>query len=233
MSMVRCIRVSLIAVCALLALGLRDNGPRAQTGDAAKSLIGTWEISNADRDKTCTITFKGDAAGTAFKLELDKACVPNLPMMKDVSLWKIGPEDAVQLLDARGRILVEFTEVENNMYNTERPNEGVFFLQPPGQAGPPARTVEEMMGDWNIVRGNKPICGVTLSNTPTGLDYVLKVKPGCDAFVTRFGPAAWAMDRSELLLKSPRGINWRFEEGDDNKWQRVPESADPLLLVRP
>jgi len=226
-------RVSLIAAGALLALCLcRDAS--AQTSDAVKALIGTWEISNADRDKTCTITFKGDAAGSAFKLELDKACVPNLPMMKDVTLWKIGQDDSVQLLDTRGRMLVEFTEVENNMYNTQRPNEGVFFLQPPGQAGPPARTVEEMMGDWNIVRAaNKPICGVTLLNTPTGLDYVLKVKPGCDAFVTRFGPTAWAMDRGELLLKSPRGINWRFAEGDDNKWQRVPESADPLILVRP
>jgi hypothetical protein len=41
------------------------------------------------------------------------------------------------------------------------------------------------------------------------------------------------MDRGELLLKSPQGRTWRFAEGDDNKWQRVPETADPVMLVRP
>ena len=25
--------------------------------DAAKAMVGTWELSNADRDRTCNITF--------------------------------------------------------------------------------------------------------------------------------------------------------------------------------
>ncbi len=60
----------------------------------------------------------------------------------------------------------------------------------------------------------------------------LKVKPGCDALVTRFDPAGWRMDEGELVLLSPRGQTWQFEENDANTWQRVPESADPILLVR-
>jgi len=227
-------RIPLIALASLLLLCESDGQVRGQTSDAVNAMLGTWEISNADRDRTCSVTFKADAAGGAFKLELDKTCATNLPMMKDVALWKVGSDDSVQLLDAKGRTLVEFTEVENGMYNTERPNEGVFFLQTPGSAGPPERTADQMIGDWNIVRGtNKSICGLTLSNTPANLDYVLIVKPGCDALVTRFGPTTWQMDHGELLLKSPRGLNWRFEEEDDNKWQRVPESPDPLMLVRP
>jgi hypothetical protein len=228
-------RVQLGAIVGLLALALSLGAARAEPSEAAKALVGTWEISNADRDKTCTITFKADAgAGDTFKLDLDTACVPNLPMLKNVTLWTIGPGDTVQLLDARGRVLVEFSELENRMYNTERPNEGVFFMQPPGQAGPPERSAEQMMGDWNIVRGaNKPICALTLTGTPANLDYVLVIKPGCDPLITRFGPTAWAMDRGELLLKSPRGLNWRFEAEDDNRWQRVPETPDPVILVRP
>ena len=227
-------RCGVLVIAGLLALRAAIGEVRAEPGDVAKAMVGTWEISNADRDKICTITFKADPAGSAFKLDLDEACIPNLPMMKGVALWKISADDAVQLLDARGRTLVEFNELENRMYNTERPNEGVFFMQPPGQAGPPERSAEQLMGDWNIVRGaNKPICGLTLSGTPANLDYVLIVKPGCDQLITRFGPTAWQMDRGELLLKSPRGLNWRFEAEDDNKWQRVPESADPIFLVRP
>jgi hypothetical protein len=227
-------RFHLITLVSVLLLSVSASEVRAQNSDAVNAMVGTWEISNADRDKTCSVTFKADADGGAFKLELEKACTTNLPMMKGVVLWKLGSDDSVQLLDAKGRTLVEFSEVENGMYNTERPNEGVFFMQTPGSAGPPARTADQMTGDWNIVRGNnKPICVLTLSNAPANLDYVLIVKPGCDALVTRFGPTTWQMDRGELLLKSPRGLNWRFEEEDDNKWQRVPEGADPLMLVRP
>jgi hypothetical protein len=60
----------------------------------------------------------------------------------------------------------------------------------------------------------------------------LKVKPGCDAFVVRFGPVSWRVDRGELVLVSARGQTWRFEEGDLNTWTRVPESTDPVILLR-
>ena len=50
--------------------------------------------------------------------------------------------------------------------------------------------------------------------------------------VTRFGPTSWRIDQGDLVLLSARGQTWRFEENDANTWQRVPESADPVLLVR-
>ena len=60
----------------------------------------------------------------------------------------------------------------------------------------------------------------------------MKLKPGCDSFVTRFGPTSWRMNQGELVLLSARGQTWRFEENDVNTWQRVPETDDPVLLVR-
>jgi hypothetical protein len=60
----------------------------------------------------------------------------------------------------------------------------------------------------------------------------LRLKAGCDALVTRFNPNAWRMDQGELVLLSARGQTWQFEENDTNTWQRVPESADPILLLR-
>jgi hypothetical protein len=228
-------RIAAIAVTMLIAVCAAAGTAHAEISDAAKPLVGDWEISNADHDKTCIVTFKADAIGSAYKVDFDKACVPNLPMLKDVASWNVGANDTVQLFDGKGRTAVEFSLVENGMYNTERPGEGVFFLQAPGTAPAPAHTADEMVGDWTITRGdNKPLCALTLSNTPVGPDaFALAVKPGCDAFVTRFGPTTWGMDRGELLLKSPRGINWRFEQNDDDKWQRVPETPDPVLLVRP
>ena len=81
-----------------------------------------------------------------------------------------------------------------------------------GVCDPPARTADDVAGDWAVVHGGtKPVCVLSLLNTTTALDdLVLKVNPGCDAFITRFGPTTWQMDRGELLLKSPRGLTWRF-----------------------
>jgi hypothetical protein len=50
--------------------------------------------------------------------------------------------------------------------------------------------------------------------------------------VTRFAPVVWRIKQGELVLLSQRGESWRFEENDANTWQRVPETPDPILLVR-
>jgi hypothetical protein len=202
--------------------------------DAARALVGAWEISNADRDRTCAVVFKGDPAPGGLKLEFDRGCATVFPVTRDVTAWTIAANEAVRLLDARGRTLLEFTEVESGMYEGERPGEGLYFLQNVAAAGPAWRTADQMFGDWALVRGaGRPICTLTLSNAAAGQDtYVTRVKPGCDAVVTRFGPTTWRMDRGELVLASPRGQTWRFEEGDDVTWRRVPETADGLTLVR-
>ena len=91
-----------------------------------------------------------------------------------------------------------------------------------------------MFGDWALARAGKPICTMTLVNTPAGDEYyALKLKPGCDAQVNRFAPNAWQMDRGELVLKNARSQTWRFAEGDGATWTRVPEGPQPLTLVRP
>ena len=45
-------------------------------------------------------------------------------------------------------------------------------------------------------------------------------------------PATWQIERGELVLKPAKGQPWRFEEQDATTWQRVPATADPVLLVR-
>jgi hypothetical protein len=101
-------------------------------------------------------------------------------------------------------------------------------------AAAPVRSADDMVGDWAIARGTgKPVCVLTLANNPATADALaLKIKPGCDALVTRFGPTAWRIDQGDLVLLSARGQIWRFEENDANTWLRVPETADPVLLVR-
>jgi hypothetical protein len=211
-------------------------GPAAAQAqqDAIKNILGAWEISNSDRDRICPLVLKPDPVPGGLKLELDKACATAFPIMREVVAWTLS-NDLLLLVDARNRTLLQFSEVENGMYEGERPGEGLYFMQSAAAAGPPPRTADQMTGEWAIVRGeNKTICALTLTGTAiVGQDsYALRVKQPCDAVVTRFNPGSWRMDLGELVLFGRGESTWRFEEDDATTWRRVPEGADPILLVR-
>jgi hypothetical protein len=206
----------------------------AQTpSDAVKAIAGEWEISNADREKACNLTLKTDPAKGGFKVEFDKSCAGVFPATKDVEAWGLVKDD-LRLLDARGRAVFEFTEVESGIYEAER-KEGLYFLQSlASAAAPPARTAEDMFGEWVVARAGKPVCTLSLTNSGAGgeMGYALRVQPGCDVAVTRLNPVNWRMDRGEVVLSSTNGQSLRFEEAEPNKWQRVPESAEGLTMSR-
>jgi Protease inhibitor Inh len=230
------IRHSLIVVLGLIG-GIASAHAQAPLSDEAKAMAeGTWEFSNADRDKRCMLTFRTDPAATGMRLEFDKGCPTLFPFIKEIVGWSRGQSDFLRLLDAKGQSVLEFSEVESRIFEAPRPGEGILFIQASSAVGPPPKEADVMFGDWALMRGSgaKPICTMTLANTPAGDDYfALKLKPGCDAAVTRFAPNAWQMDRGELVLRNARNQSWRFAEGDGSTWQRVPEGPQPLTLVRP
>jgi Protease inhibitor Inh len=228
--------LALLGLAAAIAASQAHAQQSVTNSETFKTMIGKWEISNADRDRTCALTFKADPSGTLFKLEVDKACPVQMPELKDVTGWTIGGLDLVKLMDAKGKSIFEFSEVENGMFEAQRPGEGIFFMQnAAAAAGVVGISLETMAGDWGVVRGSgKTVCTITLTNAAAGSDaFALKLKPGCEAFVTGFGPVAWYMDRGELVLKSKTaGRFWRFEANDPTNWQRVPDSREPVNLVR-
>jgi len=206
--------------------------PQNTSRDPVAAMVGAWEFSNADHDKICRFNFRPDTASSGYKLDIDKSCPSLFPSTKTITAWALDNYGTLHLLDANGNGVIELSEVEGGMYDGFQPDEGRYILQTAAAA--PVRSADEMVGDWVIARGTgKPICVLTLANNAAGAsNFALSLKPGCDVLVTRFGPTSWHMDNGELLLLSPRGQTWRFEENDANTWQRVPESADPILLVR-
>jgi hypothetical protein len=201
-------------------------------GDSAKALMGTWEFSNADRDKICSATFKADATKVGFKVEFDSACAGLFPIVNDVAGWVFPDNDLLRLLDAQGKVLVEFSEVEDGIYEAPTPGLGVLFLQNAASAGPPPKPAEQVAGEWAITRNGAPICAVTLSANAAKDGLALTVKPGCDATIARLNFTQWRLDRDELMLVPARGNPWRFEEVEAGNWRRVPESATPIFLVK-
>jgi hypothetical protein len=231
-------RGSLVAICLALVCVFAAFGPAAaQTpSDAAKAMVGAWELSNADRDKTCTVNFKLGTAGPTYGLDLEKKCGETFPAVRGIVGWTFGRNDALLLVDAAGKPVLELLEVEAGMYEGLRPNEGRYLLQNAAVAAASRdRPADDMFGEWSFVIGGvpgKPICALTLANTAADADnFAINVKPGCDQQIARFGPVSWRMDRGQLVLQG-KGQIWRFEENDPNTWDRIPRGRQPLTLLR-
>jgi hypothetical protein len=208
----------------------------AQTpaGVAPKTVVGSWELSNAERDRSCTLSLKSNVSTQGFGLDWARECAELFPFTREVAAWKIGARDALQLLDGSGRVVIELTEVEGGLYEGERPGQGLVFLQSIAASGAEERKAEQVVGDWAFVRaGGRAICRITLSAKAAAQDALaLSVKPGCDSLITRFGPVAWRLDRGQLVLIPAKGNSWRFEEVDSTTWNRIPEGRQPIQLVR-
>ena len=72
----------------------------------------------------------------------------------------------MRLQDAAGEPVIDFTEVESGIFEGVRTGEGIYILQNLAAARSLAKSMDQMIGDWAMVRGNgQPICGLTLTNT--------------------------------------------------------------------
>jgi hypothetical protein len=136
-------------------------------------------------------------------------------------------------MDAKGAVLLDFSEVEAQMYEAERKGEGLYFMRT--QAAIKAATVsaDQLFGEWALLQEiDKPLCKVTLSSATAGEQaFRITVRPGCAQPIAALGLSTWRLDRDELLLIG-RGATWRFLESDSRTWERIPPSTDPMVLMR-
>ena len=224
-----------IMLAALLALAAAS--PSRSQQDAStlkKDMIGQWELATTDRSKTCVVTLKQEPASQGLKLELEPGCAAALPFTKGITAWNIKGLDIVRLQDAAAESVIDFTEVEAGIFEGLRQGEGVYILQNLAAARSLAKSMDQMIGDWSMVRGNgQAICGLTLTNTEAGQDnFQVFLKPKCDAVVAAFAPTQWRLDHGQMLLMSQSGETWQFEADDNAQWRKVPDSADPLIMLR-
>jgi len=226
------IGAGLLAASALSA-SAQAPAPLPPPSDAAKALVGTWELSNPDRDRRCQLTFKLDAAAPGRAVALAPNCATAFPDLKAIGAWTMDNADALKLVDPKGAVLLELTEVESGMYETT-PRYTHYFLQTLAASGKD-RIPDDLFGDWAFTRGTtRPICGLTLGNTAYDADsFALVLKPGCDPLIARFAPVAWKLDRGQFVMLSAKGDAWRFEENEPNAWSRIPAMRPPLVMVKP
>jgi hypothetical protein len=223
------------ALAALLAWAAGGSPVRSQDASTLKKeMVGQWELSTTERSKTCVVTLKSDATPQGLKLELEPGCAAALPFTRDIKAWNVKGLDIVRLQDAAGGPVIDFTEVESGIFEGLRQGEGIFILQNLAAARSLAKSMDQMIGDWSMVRGNgQVICGLTLTNTEASPDnFQVFLKPKCDPAIAIFSPKQWRLEHGQMLLTSAGGDTWLFEADDNAQWRRVPDSADPLIMVR-
>lgn len=224
-------------VCLLALAAAMMGAPNAAAQDTrslTSDMVGQWELSTAGRDKTCVVTLKNETSPQGLKLELEKGCSDALPFTKAIAAWSVKGLDIVRLQDARGESVIDVTEVESGIFEGRREGEGIYLLQNLAAARALSKSTDQLIGDWAMMReSGKSICGLTLTNTETSPEnFAVFLKPRCDPLVAGFAPTTWRIERGELLLRSAKGETWRFEADDNAQWRRVPDSADPLILMR-
>ena len=241
--MIRSVALALVWSVAFAAAGAAQQQPAPQEpapevvteppAPTPRTMVGTWEFSNADREKICTVTFRNDPARFGKRVEFDAACSGNFGFVRDIVGWQMSSNDFLRLLDGQGNSVLEFSEVESGIFEAPKPGEGILFIQNPTDLGPAPKTAAQVTGEWSVIRRTgKAICGLMLSNVPVGEEFAVQVQPGCDPVVARFAPTTWTMDRGEIVLHSANGQFWRFEEGDGGRWPRIPATATPLFMTR-
>ena len=221
-----------IVLAALLAPVLPASAQ--DTAALKKAMIGQWELSTTERSKTCVLTMKNDATPQGLKLELEPNCAAALPFTKDISSWNVKGLDIVRLQDGAGQPVIDLTEVETGIFEGLRQGEGVYILQNLAAARSLAKSMDQMIGDWSMVRGNgQTVCGLTLTNTEAdGDNFQVFLKPKCDPAIAAFAPTQWRLDRGQIILLSKNGQTWQFEADDNAQWRRVPDTADGLIMLR-
>jgi hypothetical protein len=220
---------------AFVTLMIGESAASAQDASTLKkNMIGQWELSTTERSKTCVVTLRDEPSPQGLKLDLEPGCAASLPFTKDIAAWTVAGLDIVRLQTAAGEPVIDFTEVESGILEGRRQNEGIYILQNLAEARSLARSMDQMIGDWAFVRGNgQAVCGITLTNTEVPPDnFQAYLKPKCDPAIAGFKPEVWRLEHGEILLISASGETWHFQADDNAQWRLVPDTANPLILVR-
>jgi hypothetical protein len=226
-------------VCSVLLVAL--TAPAAAQApkpdpDAVRALVANYELANADGDRKCPMTLEAKPAGAVLTLTYDRqACVALFSFLADVAGWLPGPAGSIRLARANGRAVLEFTEGVGGTYEGIREGDAVYFLTNLQYSNPAdAPQFADLVGDWNLSRPDgPPICRIKLTDESAGNEtFVMRVEPGCDTAIARFGPVAWRLDRGDVLLFAQNGDKLRFGQ-QDGEWTKIPDTPRPLVMSRP
>ena len=133
-----------------------------------------------------------------------------------------------------GQPVIDFTEVESGIFEGLRQGEGVYILQNLAAARSLAKSMDQMIGDWPMVRGNGQADLRADADQHRGRRRQF---PGLRQAEMRSRGRSLRADAMAARARPDDpdvedGETWQFEADDNAQWRRVPDSADGLIMLR-
>jgi hypothetical protein len=211
----------------------------AQDNTAARNLASNYQLADAAGERKCAIVLETKPAPGGFAIGFDREiCGLVFSFLADVRAWQPAPAGGINLVNAKGTAITEFTEGVGGVYEAIRDNDGVYFLSNLKIADTKEIQPADLLGEWSLSRpGGATICRIALTNEVVGDSrFIIRIAPGCDSTITAFGPATWQLSSGDVLLFSKNGDIIRLGKNEEGVWSRVPDQKvsrpRPLLMTR-
>ena len=139
----------------------------------------------------------------------------------------------MRLLDSKGAVILDFTEVESHMYEAERKGEGLFFMRTQAAIKAATVTPEQLFGEWTLLQEIREAAlqAHALQRLGRRGSYRITVKPGCDAAIAGLGLATWRLESTSCCSSAAAGPG-ASRKATPAPGNAFPPSADPMVLMR-
>ena len=127
-------------------------------------MVGGWEISNADRDRRCPMTFSVEPAPGGYKIDLDAELRHRLSVARQRRGLELRTQGCAAAARRQGRRGARVHRGRERHVRIRARREGLLFLQTQAAFKVETRTADQIVGDWSLLReADKPLCRLTLS----------------------------------------------------------------------
>lgn len=243
---------------AALALGggatLAAAQPAAALVATPQAAAGQWDIALADGTRQCRLTLRLEPAGSGHMLAMPAGCRRALPILGEVDAWNVPEADRLDLSDASGLPVLDFTASGSGLAATG-PNGESYRLSAIGARGattpgfapvqvaattrpaaaPPIHP-GDVAGRYEVLResGRDTGCMVTLDDStrvPGG--YRAALAPACrDQGIVIFDPTAWQIVNGRMVLTAKRGHTTKLDRQPNGLWSKEPGEGKALSLKK-
>ncbi|WGJ14604.1 AprI/Inh family metalloprotease inhibitor [Methylocapsa sp. D3K7] len=94
-----------------------------------QDLAGVWDLSSESSNSKCRIALRaGQSASGRQQITIPLSCLKAFPDLAPVAAWEVTGEGHLNLFDAAGQTVLDFTPEESRLFHASGPQGGVYHL---------------------------------------------------------------------------------------------------------
>ena len=89
---------------------------------------GQWDMSLNDTNRKCRLTLRADAGASCYAIAMPAGCRRAMPILSDVGTWLLPSGSLLQLADAGGKAVLDFTLADGGKLSASGPEGETYEL---------------------------------------------------------------------------------------------------------